>query len=87
MYKSTFTKEFLKVLKKIKRKDIATFERLESKIGDIIEQPTRYKPLKGELKGLRRAHVRPFVVVFRVDGDTVVFISFKHHDKSYIAGT
>ena len=51
-----------------------------------MSQPMRYKPLKGELKGLRRAHVRPFVVVFKVEGDTVVFVSFKHHDKSYSAG-
>jgi|LGVE01.1.fsa_nt_gb YafQ family addiction module toxin component len=86
MYKAAFTKEFLKVLKKIKKKDITTFERLESKIREIMSQPMRYKPLKGELKGLRRAHVRPFVVVFKVEGDTVVFVSFKHHDKSYSAG-
>ena len=64
-----------------------TFERLESKIEDIIVDPMRYKPLRGELKRLRRAHVRPFVVVFEVKGDTVVFVSFKHHDKSYNAGT
>ena len=87
MYKSAFTKEFLKVLKKVKKKDIVTFERLESKIEDIIAQPMHYKPLRGDLKGLRRAHVRPFVVVFEVKGDTVVFVSFKHHDKSYSAGT
>ena len=85
MYKAAFTKEFLKVLKKIKKKDITTFERLESKIRVILSQPMRYKPLKGELNGLRRAHVRPFVVVFKVEGDTVVFVSFKHHDKSYSA--
>ena len=70
----------------MKKRDIATFGRLESKIVDIVAQPMRYKPLKGGLKGLRRAHVRPFVVVFKVEGDTVVFISFKHHDQSYSVG-
>ncbi len=53
MFKAAFTKEFLKILKKMKKKDIALFARLELKIEDIIEQPTRHKSLKGELKGLR----------------------------------
>ncbi len=80
MYQSEFTAEFLKVLKKLKGKDKALFNRLELKIEEILENPEHYKPLRRELKGLRRAHIGHFVVIFQIRGITVIFISFKHHD-------
>lgn len=80
MYQSEFTVEFLKILKKLKSKDKALFKRLELKIEDILEKPEHYKPLRNELKGLRRAHIGHFVVIFHIKGTTVIFISFKHHD-------
>lgn len=83
MYQSEFTKEFLKILKKLKNKDKALFDRLELKIEEILENPDHYKPLRNELKGLRRAHIRSFVITFQIRESTVIFISFKHHDHAY----
>ena len=82
-YKAAFTSEFLKTLKKLKKRDLTLFNRLVTEITEILDSPERYKALKGSLRGLRRAHVRPFVVVFKVGENTVTFVSFKHHDKAY----
>lgn len=81
--KAEFTNEFLKTLKKLKKKDATLFNRVATKITEILDSPERYKPLKGSLSGLRRVHVRPFVIVFKIREDTVTFVAFKHHDKAY----
>ncbi|MEM0266722.1 MAG: type II toxin-antitoxin system mRNA interferase toxin, RelE/StbE family [Archaeoglobaceae archaeon] len=63
-YRAEFSEEFLRIAKKLKDKDPKLFERLMSKIEEIIKQPEHYKPLKGEMKGLRKAHIGHFVVIF-----------------------
>jgi len=67
----------------LKKKDLKTFERLISKIEQILSNPEHYKPLKGEMKGLRRAHLGPFVIIFKVEGEHIRFVTFKHHDEAY----
>ena len=57
--------------------------RLESKIEEILRDPEHHKPLRGKMKGLRRAHLGSFVIVFETSGEYVKFITFKHHDKAY----
>lgn len=83
MYQTEFTREFLKIVKKLKAKDKALFKRLELKIEEILENPEHYKSLRNEMKGLKRAHVGHFVIIFMIKDSTVVFISFKHHDFAY----
>ncbi|MCZ7383977.1 MAG: type II toxin-antitoxin system RelE/ParE family toxin [Candidatus Methanoperedens sp.] len=48
-----------------------------------MENPEHYKPLRNEMKGLKRAHIGHFVIIFMIRDSTVVFISFKHHDFAY----
>ena len=36
-YKAEFTKEFLRTTKKLKKKDMTLFDRLEAKIKEILE--------------------------------------------------
>ncbi|MEM4946469.1 MAG: type II toxin-antitoxin system mRNA interferase toxin, RelE/StbE family [Archaeoglobaceae archaeon] len=83
-YRAEFSEEFLRIAKKLKDKDPKLFERLMSKIEEIIKQPEHYKPLKGEMKGLRRAHIGHFVAIFKVEGDVVRFVTFKHHNHAYL---
>ena len=83
MYESEFTREFLGRMKKLKKKDSTLFKRLKSKIEEILENPTHYKPLRDDLKGTRRVHVGHFVIIFKMKDETVIFISFKHHDDAY----
>lgn len=82
-YNSEFTREFLDRMRKLKKKDNSLFKRLEFKIEEILETPTHYKPLRDDLKGTRRVHVGHFVIIFKIQNKTVIFISFKHHNHAY----
>lgn len=70
-YSIRFTPLFENQLAKLKKKDPLLFERLTKKLKEIRINPEHYKPLKGELKGNRRAHLDPFVVIFEVRGNLV----------------
>jgi YafQ family addiction module toxin component len=83
MYEAIFSDEFKKQLKKLKKKDKATFDRLTKKIKEILTNPTRFKHLKHALKGEQRIHIRPFVLRFEVKEERVYFITFRHHDLAY----
>ncbi|MDI6888557.1 MAG: type II toxin-antitoxin system mRNA interferase toxin, RelE/StbE family [Methanocellales archaeon] len=82
-YKCRFSPEFEKDLRKIKKKDKVLFERICKKIEEILESPEVYKPLRYKLKGLRRAHIGSFVVIFQITGDVVEFLVVDHHDRAY----
>lgn len=83
MHKYEIKPPLLKKLRKLKAKDVQSYGRIRAKIGEIIQDPLRYKPLKHGLKGLRRVHIRHFVLSFYVYGDTVYFLDYEHHDKAY----
>jgi len=75
-----------KKLKKIEKKDPVMFKATRDMIGAIIKNPYHYKPLKYELKGLRRAHLKKsFVLVFEIDEEEkmVRFLDLDHHDEIY----
>ena len=59
---------------------------LESKMNEIIQNPSHYKQLKYELAGERRVHIlKSFVLKFEIDNikKVVTFLAFEHHDKAY----
>ena len=73
-------------LKKIKKKDPPFYRATMKKISQIVEYPYHYKPLKGDMKGIRRVHVMgPFVLIFTVDEENkfVSFVDLDHHDVIY----
>ncbi len=74
---------FERQLKKLKAKAKFLFERLTKKLKEILANPLHYKSLGNELKGKRRAHLDPFVVIFEIQQDTVVVHYVKHHDDAY----
>lgn len=82
-YKLQFTPFFEKQLKKLKQKDVVLFKRLGNKLKEIRQNPEHYKPLTNVLRGCRRAHLDPFVVIFEIQGDRVIIHYVKHHDKAY----
>jgi YafQ family addiction module toxin component len=82
-YEVIFSEEFAKQLKKIKKKDSQLLQRIKKKILQIKENPLHYKPLRNVLKGFRRAHVDPFVMIFEVKEKKIIFYYVKHHDYSY----
>lgn len=82
-YKIKFTPFFEKQLKKIKKKDNILFSRLVKKIKEIRNNPEHYKPLKNVLKGNRRAHLDPFILIFEIEKDLITIHYVKHHDDAY----
>jgi YafQ family addiction module toxin component len=82
-YAIRFSPVFERQLSKIKRKDRKLFQRLRKKIKEIMSSPEHYKPLRRPLNGCRRAHLDPFVIIFSIEGEIVIFLYVKHHDKAY----
>ena len=83
MYEAIFSDEFKEQLNKIKKKDKATYARMEKKIRAILTEPTHLKHLKNILKGEQRVQIGPFVLRFEVKENKIYFITFKHHDDAY----
>jgi len=82
-YKIRFTPFFEKQLKKLKKKDKNTFDRLTKKLKEIRQNPEHYKPLRNVLKGNRRAHLDPFIIIFDVKENLITVHYVKHHDEAY----
>jgi YafQ family addiction module toxin component len=84
-YQLQFTPFFEKQLKKLKKKDSVLFDRLGKKIKEIKNNPEHYKPLKNILKGNRRAHLDPFIIIFdiNIEKNLITMHYVKHHDKAY----
>jgi len=82
-YQLQFTPFFEKQLRKLKHKDKVLIERLAKKLKEIRQNPEHYKPLTGDLKGTRRAHLDPFVIIFEVKADLIIVHYVKHHDEAY----
>ena len=75
------------LLEKLKRKDLALFRSVQRKINQIArldEAAVRhFKNLRGDLSDYKRVHVGSFVLMFKVEGGTVIFASLVHHDDAY----
>lgn len=79
IYESVFEKQ----IRKIRLKDPVLFDRIFKKLEEACENPEHYKPLKGDLKGHRRIHFDPFVIIFSIDDDKIILHLIKHHDEAY----
>ncbi|MCK5702761.1 MAG: type II toxin-antitoxin system RelE/ParE family toxin [Cyclobacteriaceae bacterium] len=82
-YSIRFTPFFEKQLRKLKKKDIVVFQRLTKKLKEIKSNPNHYKPYRNMLKGNRRAHLNPFIIIFDIKHDLITVHYVKHHDNAY----
>ena len=85
-YKFEIKPKLEKKLKKIEKKDPVMFKAARDKIEEIIKNPCHYKPLRYDMKGLRRVHLeKSFVLVFEIDeeAEMVRFLDLGHHDEIY----
>ncbi len=75
------------VLGRLRKKDKARFLAVMNKILKISECDglvfQHFKNLRGRMSHLKRVHIGSFVLMFRVEGDTVIFENLTHHDDSY----
>jgi mRNA-degrading endonuclease RelE of RelBE toxin-antitoxin system len=63
-YNFEITPTLEKKLMKLKKKNKLFFGVIRNKIKEIVKNPHRYKPLKYDLKGLRRVHVKKSLFCF-----------------------
>ena len=85
-YSYSIEKKLKAALERTYKRDKKLYDAVIKKIEEIIENPHRYKPLKHDLKGLRRVHLeKSFVLVFEIDedGKIVKFLDLAHHDQIY----
>jgi YafQ family addiction module toxin component len=86
MYALSMAEDFEKKLKKLTRRDSHRAEILMKKVDEILEEPERYKNLRGPLSDLHRVHINShFVLTYSVDiaTKTVCLVDFGHHDEIY----
>ncbi|MBU3926068.1 type II toxin-antitoxin system RelE/ParE family toxin [Patescibacteria group bacterium] len=84
-FDTVFSGDFIKILKKLKKKDSVLYNRIKEKLVDIANNPYFGKPLGNVLKNRRRVHIGHFVLVYRINEEEreVRFLDFDHHDKVY----
>ncbi|RLJ01634.1 MAG: hypothetical protein DRP10_03585 [Candidatus Aenigmatarchaeota archaeon] len=86
-FKIKFSKNLEEILRRLKRKDYALFLRIQKKIIQISNSDEvsiqHFKNLRGDLSNYKRVHIGHFVLLFRVEGNTIIFEDFRHHDKAY----
>ncbi len=73
-------------LKKLFKKNRSLYDAVLNKTEEILDNPKHFKPLRYDLKGLRRVHLeKSFVLVFEVDEEnmTVKLLDLRHHDEIY----
>ena len=80
-YRPGLKEEILKYL----RNDPVRFEQLARKIEFLTEHPEPGKPLRNQLKGKRRVHIGPYVLIYKIDPrePCITLLKFRHHDEVY----
>lgn len=75
-------KKIIKAIKKDNKKGIAIGKQLIK----ISNNPYHFKPLRNEMKNIRRVHIKKsFVLTYEVDekDKTITILDFAHHDVVY----
>ena len=79
--------ELKRTMIKIKKKDMAFFRRVQMKINQISacdeEMIHRFKNLRGSMSNYKRVHIGSYVLLFRIEGDLLIFDRLVHHDEAY----
>lgn len=82
-YEIIYTNNFIKSMKKFKKKNPKIAKRIIKKLDEVIDNPQKFKPLKNTLAGYKRIHFGSFVLIFTIKKEKVIIISLDHHDKAY----
>lgn len=84
-YELEVSDKLLRIFKKLKKRDVIRANILKRKIKDILENPYIGKPLRSRLAGVRRVHLRPFVLTYEILERSMIIrlLDFDHHDRVY----
>lgn len=76
-----WTQKFERDFKKIKDREIQ--QRLEKQIRKLTENPDFGKPLRYGLKGEWSIYLRPFRLIYKVEGKSLILLRFEHRKGVY----
>ena len=87
MYSYEIIPSLQEKMNKLLKKDKALYERIISKIEEVINSANveHYKNLRYDMKDRKRVHVGHFVLVFNFipEENKIKFIDIDHHDNIY----
>ena len=75
------TDKFKQDVKKIRDKGLK--EKLQKQIDKVSENPNFGKPLRYVLKGERTIYVKPYRLIYQVEGNKLLLLRFEHRDEAY----
>lgn len=75
------TDGFKKDVKKIRDKGVK--ERLQKQIDKVAQNPDFGKPLRYGLKGEWVIYVKPYRLIYKVEGDKLILLRFEHRKEVY----
>ena len=75
-----FTNRFLKDTRQLKG---AFKEKLEKVVKKITENPEIGKTLRSSFRNCRSVRVRKFRIIYKLNADKIIFITFEHREKVY----
>ncbi len=76
-----WTQKFEQDFKKIK--DRATQDKLDKQINKIRFNPSSGKALRYDLKGERTVYVKPYRLIYKIEGDRLILLRFEHRKEVY----
>jgi len=86
-FKFIITPDLRNVLNKLAHKDKALAIAVRKKIAQIISRDmvfiNHFKNLRGNLSNYKRVHVGSFVLLFKIEDNTIIFDKLRHHDEAY----
>jgi addiction module RelE/StbE family toxin len=65
-YQISIPEHLDRIFAKLSKKDILQFEIITRKIQEILENPYRFKPSRGNMSGQWRVHIRNFVLTYEI---------------------
>jgi YafQ family addiction module toxin component len=86
MYRLDIDTVLLKVFHKLAKKDRVQLEAINKKVKEILQNPLHYKPLRHDMKNIRRVHIlKSFVLTYKIDEEKkkVKLLDYVHHDEAY----
>lgn len=85
-YDLDISDELEKIFGKLAKKNKKQLLIIHKKVEEIRENPSHYKPLRGDMKGARRVHIdKSFVLTYEIDEENKVvrLLDYDHHDNIY----
>ena len=75
------TDSFRADVKKIRDKSVK--ERLQKQIEKVAEDPNFGRPLRYHLRGEWSVRVKPYRLIYKVEGDKLILLRFEHRKEAY----